>query len=137
MHTKCGCGGGEWLRLAHWHGPGRQGILTKTSAAGTNTPSRQAATKTSEGVGSNQCRAGVAVGVAPVTCVPEVAAGVAPVPYVPDVAVGVAPVTGSPEVAVDVAPVLYGADIAGSFQSGMANGPNSAVRSPCAQGEEA
>ena len=25
----------------------------------------------------------------------------------------------------------------GSFQSGMANGPNSAVRSPCAQGEEA
>ena len=30
MHTKCGCGGGEWLRLAHWHGPGRQGFYYST-----------------------------------------------------------------------------------------------------------
>ena len=66
---------------------------------------------------------------------PGDAAGVAPFLHVlPDDA------GGCPGDALGVAPFLHVPDDAGgcgSFQSGVANGPNSAVRSPCAQGEEA
>ena len=68
------------------------------------------------------------------TSVVLASAGVAPFLHVPG------GVGGCPGDAAGVAPFLHVPDDAGgggSFQSGVANGPNSAVRSPCAQGEEA